>query len=154
MITCALSDGIEGLQPDVDGLVIAGMGGVSILAILDRGKAYLTNIKQMVLQPNNHEPTLRKFLFEHGFQVVDEIMIDDRKKTYTIMKVIKGHSEYNTADILFGPILRKTRSKRFMDSLHARKEKLINLLPRMQNDAIRLQEVNEEIAYLEAEISK
>lgn len=53
----------------IDTIVIAGMGGILISEILEAGKEKLGHVKRLILQPNNHEESLRQWLVNHQFVI-------------------------------------------------------------------------------------
>ncbi len=91
-------DGIKNLNPKVDTIIIAGMGGILISKILD-DKDNLTNIKQIIASPNNDFPLVRKTLKKIGFSIEHEQIILD-KKPYLIIKAIPGKNVH--LDYFFG----------------------------------------------------
>ncbi len=105
-ITLRLSDGLEKLQAgEADTLLIAGMGGKLITRILSEGEEVLSTIKTVVLQPQSDLDDVRGFMLSHDFMFIDEMMLIDDGKYYTVMKAVKGESEdYSKADLIFGKI--------------------------------------------------
>lgn len=74
-IDVVLRDGLAGMEelPLTD-IVIAGMGGELIAAILERAP-WVQNAKyRLILQPMTHPECLRKYLFDNGFDIVDEAL--------------------------------------------------------------------------------
>ncbi|MGZ7240487.1 tRNA (adenine(22)-N(1))-methyltransferase TrmK, partial [Streptococcus pyogenes] len=64
-----LANGLAAIEKDdqIDTITIAGMGGRLIADILAADLDKLSNIKRLVLQPNNREDELRDWLSDHGF---------------------------------------------------------------------------------------
>lgn len=89
-IKTELTDGLAGitLSPD-DYIVIAGMGGVEILGILQRANAEIPKHTTFVLQPMRSLPELRNGLVELGFATLSEQLSSDDRRYYPLLKVRK-----------------------------------------------------------------
>lgn len=89
-ITFCLSDGIEGVHPEqysVSDIIVAGMGGDLIAAIVDRS-SYVKNPEiRMILQPMSHAAELRKYLAGNGFCIVSEKLCLASDKYYPCFAV-------------------------------------------------------------------
>jgi dinuclear metal center YbgI/SA1388 family protein len=83
-----LSDGLQNVPLDgVTDIVIAGMGGELISAILSRKISELTGI-DLVLQPMTQAPFLRSWLYENGFEIINEKAVTEGKHIYTVMNAV------------------------------------------------------------------
>ena len=82
-------DGLAVVDPkdDVTAVSICGMGGALIRDILDRGLKgnHLTGKETLILQPNIGEPTLRTWLVNHSYHIIQEDIIRENEKTYEII---------------------------------------------------------------------
>lgn len=88
-IEIRLSDGVAELQPgEADTLILAGMGGRLMTGILSQGAEKVALFKELVLQPQSEIPAFRRFLRESGYSIVQEEMVLEDGKFYTIMKVL------------------------------------------------------------------
>lgn len=86
-IETRLGYGLEPLKPDeADCVVIAGMGGMNIVQILQEP----ITIKRLVLQPQRDIPLVRAALDEMGFKIFNELTTEDRGHTYTVLGAIYG----------------------------------------------------------------
>lgn len=84
-------NGLEVLhQDEVDTVVIAGMGGSLIAQILQDGEEQLSGIQLLLLQPNNGEAHIREFALEHGWELVDEQLIEEDNRIYEILVLRRG----------------------------------------------------------------
>ena len=99
-----LSNGLEKLKPgEGDSVLIAGMGGPLMIRILEEGRKNASSIQTWVLQPQSEIPSVRRYLHEHDFKIVEEIMLKDDGKYYMAMKAVPGHEEpWNELEYLFG----------------------------------------------------
>ena len=85
-ITTRLSDGLEALSAEeADSVVIAGMGGLLIMNILEQGAHLLGKDTQLLLQPMLAQKELRKYLYIHGFEITDEYVCREDDKFYNII---------------------------------------------------------------------
>ena len=102
-----LSNGFEKLQPgEGDSVLIAGMGGPLMIRIIEEGRKNASSIQTWVLQPQSEIPSVRRYLHEHDFIIVEEIMLKDEGKYYMAMKAVPGkEASWNRLDYLFGKYL-------------------------------------------------
>ncbi len=86
-----LGDGLSGISPDeADTVVIAGMGGEHIAAILAAAPWTRDGCHTMLLQPMTRAQELRSFLADNGYAVVREALVRDRGTLYPVMEVRAG----------------------------------------------------------------
>lgn len=99
-----LSDGLENIdEASADDIIIAGMGGETIIAILKACSFLHTGDRRLILQPMTDIPELRGFLYENGFIIEQELIAKEGKKLYVIMLCKSGKAEMpSLADICFG----------------------------------------------------
>jgi tRNA (adenine22-N1)-methyltransferase len=87
-IQTVLSDGLENVQPDgVTDVVIAGMGGEMIAKILSRCDWVKNPNVNLVLQPMTKWDYLRKWLYDNGFEVTEELPCEEGRFVYSVMRV-------------------------------------------------------------------
>lgn len=105
-IQTRLGNGLEkiSLQDNVDTVIIAGMGGMLMIDILEKGKYILENVKELILQPQKDIDKLREYLYKNNFKIIDDEMLKDDGKYYTIIKSIKGKEDilYKKEEYVFG----------------------------------------------------
>ena len=71
-----LGNGLSGIAPEeTDCVVIAGMGGENIAAILAAAPWTSDGKHALLLQPQTHAENLRRFLMEHGYAIVREALV-------------------------------------------------------------------------------
>ena len=83
IIKCVISDGLDNIKEDeVDDILIAGMGGELIASILS--KCSYVKEKHLVLNPMTHPELARKWLFENGFEIKNDIIVSDSNHHYSV----------------------------------------------------------------------
>lgn len=91
---------------EVDAITVSGMGGGTIREILANGIDKLEGVARLILSPQGDGDSLRRWLIEHGWQIVEEDMLEEDDKIYEIVVAERG--EMVLADPLaleFGPLL-------------------------------------------------
>jgi len=85
-------DGLEPLRPEdrIDGIVLSGIGGATMLSILDAARLQALGIRWLVLQPQSGWAALRAGLAHRGWSVSTERLVRDRGRFYTIMRAAAG----------------------------------------------------------------
>ncbi len=98
MCSLVLSDGLKALpdylkKKDVpsglpDTVIMTGMGGPLILRIIDDAPDEIRrNVRTWILSPQSLISDCKEGLSERGFLIREEITVNDRSKSYLIMKV-------------------------------------------------------------------
>ncbi len=86
IVSTALSDGLDNLEPDsADDIVIAGMGGELTAKIIMRTQWLRDRDKRLILQPMTRADALRLFLCENGFCLQEEKACVSARKSYSVM---------------------------------------------------------------------
>jgi tRNA (adenine22-N1)-methyltransferase len=90
-LDCRLGDGLEVLRPgEVEGVVLAGMGGHSIARILDASPSVARALDWLVLQPQQHAERLIEWLEPAGYRVLSRGAAAQGRRSYTVL-VVTGH---------------------------------------------------------------
>jgi tRNA (adenine22-N1)-methyltransferase len=105
-ITLVLANGIEQLSSDVTTLVLAGLGGRTIVDIL---ATIPTHIDTIVVSANVAMPLVREALVQQGFAIDAEDLVEEAAELYEIARFIRGIADYNQADLICGPLLRRDK---------------------------------------------
>ena len=82
-----LSDGVRNIPRDFDTLVCAGMGGDTMISILEAAPWLKNKQYRLVLQCQSKTPPLRNWLSENGWRITAESVLRDGKFLYTVMEV-------------------------------------------------------------------
>ena len=86
-----LGAGLNGILPDeCDDIIIAGMGGENIAAMLSESEWICDPSKRLILQPMTSISDLRRFLCLNGFNIISEFVAVEGKRYYVVI-----HSDYN-----------------------------------------------------------
>ena len=110
-ISFYLSDGVRNIPRDFDTLVCAGMGGDTMIHILESAP-WLQNAQyRLILQCQSKRPELRKWLYDHGFAIRRETLAKDGKFCYPVMEIVYAPGEQlSGADLYITPALRESGS--------------------------------------------
>ena len=86
-MTFYLSDGVRNIPRDFDVLVCAGMGGDTMIHILDAAPWLRSKQYRLILQCQSKTPMLRRWLSEQGWRLTEESVLRDGRFLYTVMEV-------------------------------------------------------------------
>ena len=87
-MTFYLSDGVRNIPRDFDTLICAGMGGDTMVSILEAAPWLKSEQYRLILQCQTKNHTLRQYLSENGWKILQERIVPDGKFLYTVMEVI------------------------------------------------------------------
>lgn len=100
-IKCILCDGLPNeLEGKIDTVIIAGMGGETIIHILENAKWLKKENMHFIFQPMTKSTLLRKYLLDNGFEIEKEKGAISGKFAYTVIsckytgKIQKMPEEY------------------------------------------------------------
>ena len=98
-----LSDGFAAVEKgSYDAAAICGMGGELIARIIgDAGeKAHVP----LILQPMTHAEDLRRYLWESGFEIVEERFVSEGRRVYCVLlcRHTGANSTYSYSDLFLG----------------------------------------------------
>ena len=110
-ITFHLSDGVQSIPRDFDTLVCAGMGGDTMIHILESAPWLKSEQYRLILQCQSKRPELRRWLYDHGFAIRRETLAKDGKFCYPITEVVYAPGEsLSGAEFYITPALRASGS--------------------------------------------
>lgn len=139
-ISVRLGDGLSVISPgEVEEVAIAGMGGSLIASILEAGKEKLSGVHKIVAQPNVDARSTRKWLAEHGYQIKNETILEEKGHIYEIMAAEKVDVQITLTpqEALFGPLLIQNKTAVFIKKWQEEAEKLDRALVQMENATIK-----------------
>ena len=85
-----LSDGVKNTPRDFDAMVCCGMGGDTMISILESAPWLKDGKYRLILQCQSKRPELRRYLSENGWRIQEETVLRDGKFLYTVMEVVYG----------------------------------------------------------------
>lgn len=86
-----LCAGLSGVAPEeTDVIVIAGMGGETIISILQDAPWTADGQHRLLLQPMTKAAALRHWLTDNGYTFTDEHLVEDKGRIYPILCVKGG----------------------------------------------------------------
>jgi len=90
-LDCRQGEGLEVLRPgEVEGVVLAGMGGHSIARILAASPVVARSLDWLVLQPQQHAEQLVSWLEPAGYRVRSMSAAAQGGRSYTVL-LVTGH---------------------------------------------------------------
>lgn len=108
-IDVRFGDGLSVIEAEdaIDTIVIAGMGGMLIRAILEANPEKLETVERLILQPNIGAWQIRDWAMGHHFKLVSETILREDNKIYEILVLEKTTESiaYNEKERLLGPFL-------------------------------------------------
>lgn len=139
-ISVRKGNGLEVISDgEVDCITIAGMGGALIASILEEGKEKLKSVKRLILQPNISASTIRNWLLENGWELLEEEILEEDEKIYEILVAEKGDPNKPYKDIhkelLLGPFLLVKKSAIFRKKWQGELENWQRILAKLENAA-------------------
>ncbi|PSL45007.1 tRNA (adenine22-N1)-methyltransferase [Salsuginibacillus halophilus] len=122
-ITARHGDGLFVLHAEeaVDVVTICGMGGELIARLLTEGKSRLSGKERLVLQPNMAAASIRRFLIDHGYELVAEDVVQEGHRFYEVLAAESGdpYKPYQDVDrdaaLLLGPFLLQQKKTAFIE---------------------------------------
>lgn len=101
-----LGNGLAVVSPEeTDTIVIAGMGGENIAAILARAPWTADGAHTLLLQPQSRAEVLRAFLAEDGYVIRREALVQDRGTLYPVIEAGGGEMSLTLGQLHGGAAL-------------------------------------------------
>jgi len=86
-INFIITPGLDNIDPaDIDTIVIAGMGGETIVSILQDAPWVNQSDMNLILQPQSKHNVLYRYMYDNGFEILKTIPVTDNKRQYTIIQ--------------------------------------------------------------------
>ena len=160
-IETRLSDGLAALKAgEADGVVIAGMGGPLMIRILSAYPEVTASLKELILQPQSEIPEVRNWLYEQGYEILEEHMVYEDGKYYPMFKAVKALEPKKLSDLeyKFGRyevLQEKEVLKAFLQKEIAGKNTILEKLAKEQTEKSmgRIEEIRNLIADFEKMLS-
>ena len=149
-ITPLFSDGIKDITRDVATIVIAGMGGQTIVKILKAHPEKLVRVQTIIIDAHTAVPFARKEICQMGFAIADEKIVKEDDIFYEIIKFVRADKAIiSDEDLEFGPILRQEKSATFKEKYQNRIYEIDNILAKGTLPKARVHSLNAEKEKLE-----
>ena len=86
-MTFYLSNGVKSIPREFDTMICAGMGGDTMVHILEDAPWLRNSQYRLILQCQSKTPMLRKYLSQQGWRICEESCLRDGRFLYTVMEV-------------------------------------------------------------------
>lgn len=126
----SLSDGISSIDPQVDTVILAGMGGRLIEEILCRDPQKLSRVNTLIIDAHSEREELYAFLGRLSFEIVGESFFFDQGIAYDVIKALKRGKPiiYSEKECRFGPLNLQYKNPDFIAFWSAKARHLEELL--------------------------
>lgn len=142
------ASGLANIPSKNDIIIIAGMGGKSIRAILCEKLYFLKDVKYLLLSPHKDEDNLRILLNEINFKCIKEKYVYENKQYYLVMLYTHGNEELSPLDIKYGKLNLKNKDPTFLAYINEKKAKINYLLSNKNLSLTRKEELENELKEL------
>ena len=136
-IVTICSDGLENVDPSVEDIAIAGMGGELIAQIIGRAEWIKNPQTNLLLQPMTQAAHLRRYLAENGFAVLREQPAQEGRRLYIVLQACWDGKKrvLSDAEALAGRCLEQTDelSQRYLKSAADKQRKIAAGLKTAEN---------------------
>ena len=156
-ILARLSDGLREVRAEeTECVLIAGMGGMLMLRILNDGKEKLGSTRELILQPQSDIPLVRAWTLEHHWKIEEESVVEEEGKFYFCMRLTPaGDADlppFTQIQERYGPVLLEKHPPELIRFLRQEREKLLEIRSRLADSpgekaAARLSEIEQEIQW-------
>jgi tRNA (adenine22-N1)-methyltransferase len=133
-------DGLEAIRPGdrIDTIVIAGLGGRTIVRILDTAAGRSPMLTRLALQPRSETALARRWLSEHGWRPVSERLTEDCRRTHVTIAAERGRDSdlyrddaLSREDLLAaGPLLARSGAPEVALVWRVERDRLASILAR------------------------
>ena len=128
-----LGGGLEVINiGEAEAVVIAGMGGNLIRDILEKDIEKTASFKYLILQPAQNPEVLREYLYNNGYEIIEEDLCIDEGIYYELFKVKKNNkAEKVSLEPIYyeiSPRLLKDKNKLMLSYLESKEEKYSKIL--------------------------
>lgn len=121
------AEGLNSLNDKIDTITVTGMGGLTINKMFLENRDKLTNIKTIILSPNNFIKEVRETITSLGYYLKDEELVEESDKLYHVLVFSKGNRIYSDEELYLGPIL-MTKNKEIIKKYYRNELSNINNL--------------------------
>lgn len=128
-----MAPGLKGLRDgEAETVVIAGVGGATIVGILEESPEIAASVTTFVLQPMNAAGLLRQWLVQHGYIIAEEALCKENKHIYSIIKAVHGEErDLSPLEEEFGPCILEKKPALWQEYIEGKAEHYRRLLRQM-----------------------
>ncbi len=150
-ISVRLGDGLKVLRPgEAEIVVIAGMGGSTMEKIFSQSPKVLKKVQRLVLQPMTGAETVRQWLWDNEWTLLDEDLIAEDGRLYELLVAVPGQEL--PRDPFIGPRLIEKRHPLLIKLLEQKEQQLAGILAGVSKSADPA--TREKISELEEKLEK
>ena len=127
--------GLKGLRAgEAEAVVIAGMGGATIVSILEEAPEIAATVETFVLQPMNAANLLRRWLVHHGYRIADEALCKENDHIYVIIKAVHAgkNQKLSVMEEELGPCIMDNQPALWKEFIQEKSEHYHRLLRQME----------------------
>ncbi|NFG57167.1 SAM-dependent methyltransferase [Clostridium botulinum] len=156
-IDLRLGGGLSPLKKnEVQGVIIAGMGGNLIRDILEKDINKVRKLDYLILQPAQNPEVLREYLYNSNYEILNEDLCFDEGQFYELFKVKYKMGENTKLDPIFyeiSPVMLKENNKLIKEYIKNKIEKYNKILSFIKEETetakLRKEEIHTKIKMLE-----
>lgn len=130
-----LGSGIEVLKcKEVDEIIIAGMGGILIGDLLEANKEVAHQTERLILQPMQAQDELRKYLFNNGYEILEEYLEKEDFRLYEIIVAKYTGKNTEVEDGIYyeiGKKLLENKDELFVEFINNKIKKYNNIIEKL-----------------------
>ena len=135
-------------------MCIAGMGGKLEADILTAHPQIVESLRCIILQPQNGQDYLRKWLYDHEWHIADEQLAKVDGRIYQIIKAVPGAKAMpSEAELVLGPVLLSNKVPLLLEHIEGNVAVLQNIADGLSKGgdktAGKLAEIQRKISLLE-----
>lgn len=138
-------NGLDALEisPDIDTIVISGMGHYTITKMLEHIEK---RIKKVIIQSNTNQEIIRKFMVKKGFYIDKEIIVKDKNIYYIISSFKVGNKKYKKYELEIGVFNKNDLSYSYIKDEIKKCFLLLEIVPK--NEFIRRFKIKKRLKFL------
>lgn len=134
-VALRLGSGIEVLEcGEVDEIIIAGMGGILIGDLLEANKEVAHQTERLILQPMQAQDELRKYLFNNGYEILEEYLEKEDFRLYEIIVAKYTGKNTEVEDEIYyeiGKKLLENKDELFVEFINNKIKKYNNIIEKL-----------------------
>lgn len=101
------ADGLSKVDPQVDTVVISGMGGETIYKIIEAAQKQFEGVQNLILSPHTKYHLARQIAYKKGFKLSEEHFVSESGKAYIVMLFQKDvYNNYTNEELFYGTLLK------------------------------------------------